>query len=171
MSKEVENEELCNNSDIKGFALEAIKTNELIIKKLEDDIKSTIRLQEEARRNQDNLEKNVVILKESNKALKEKILISSERSYVVVNTSKLDYMGLIFWGDKLNGRSFDDEERIYNGYTTDIRKAELYTVEEFGKRHGVRIAKSIGEALSKFPDTGSVLIKLKDAEMHFATQK
>ena len=96
-------------------------------------------------------------------ACKHSIFAGSNRKYVAINLRKMDTYGVIFWGD---GRTLDFQERSYSGYTTDIEKAELYSVEEFSKHNGEYIASTVEEALIKFPNKGGVLIKLEDAKKY-----
>lgn len=56
-----------------------------------------------------------------------------ERKYLAVSLKHSDKFPYVLWGYK---RTKDDEKRCYSDYTTDINKAELYSIEEFEKAYG-----------------------------------
>jgi hypothetical protein len=61
----------------------------------------------------------------------------SERKYIGISIKHSIYDKkkgrLILWGGR---RTKDDEERCFSGYTTDINKCELYSLEDFQKSYG-----------------------------------
>lgn len=57
-----------------------------------------------------------------------------ERKYIAVSIKHSEYTEYpVLWG---YNRTKDYEERCFAGYTDDIEKCELYSLEEFQKRYG-----------------------------------
>ncbi|MEG1954095.1 MAG: hypothetical protein RR115_07675 [Hydrogenoanaerobacterium sp.] len=60
----------------------------------------------------------------------------TDRKYVAISIKHSTYDESpvpILWGKK---RTLDNEERCFSGYTQDINKCELYSLEDFQKSYG-----------------------------------
>lgn len=57
----------------------------------------------------------------------------NNRKYLAVSLKHSTGFPYTLWGYK---RTKDDERRCYCDYTTDINKAELYSIEEFKNKYG-----------------------------------
>ena len=57
----------------------------------------------------------------------------TDRKYLAVSLKHSEGFPYVLWGYK---RTRDDEKRCYGDYTTNIDKAELYSIEEFREAYG-----------------------------------
>lgn len=82
-----------------------------------------------------------------------------EREYIIVcNEHRAIFQGcLLFWGH----RTRDKESRSFGGYTSDIDKCEIYTLEEI-EQEGYRFPVYNGENESDFKKLDDVIIKIDD---------
>ena len=111
---------------------------------------------------------HIDLLKDQKISLKHEMTIGGQREYVAVDTRRNRNNGVYFWG---YDRTFSDEKRSHSGYTIDIRRAELYTLEEFGGSHKAHICKSVEEAIRLHPGECAVLVKLIDVENYKQLQE
>lgn len=66
----------------------------------------------------------------------------NERKYIAISIKHSEYEShkrLVLWGGY--GRSSDNDARCFSGYTFNIEKAELYSLEDFRKAYGNGVIK------------------------------
>ena len=95
--------------------------------------------------------------------------MDNTRKYIAISIKHTEYKWkfgkpLVLWGWK---RTADDEKRCFGGYTEDVNKAELYSLEEFNNHYGYPTNKKdavtmCADFCKKYKDYDTVLMLESD---------